>query len=135
MRMVNRFLLVVGLLACSVFAFAQGDGGEDGGIDLKGIVAMVIVGILVPVLTQLIKPLWAKAPAFLKTLGPVVIVPALMTGVAYLSALLGVPLLDFGPLLEIFGGTAMLGIAATAAFKLGKLNPAGLSDTLKALKG
>ena len=94
-------------------------------IDLLVIVGTLIMGVAIPLLVHFLKPVWGSAPAWLKTIAPIVIVPLLGLAGSALTAWLGVPI-DFGPIIDIILGGVALGAASTMAFRMGRTNPSGI---------
>ena len=65
-------------------------------IDLMSIVGTLIVGVGIPLLVQILKPIWKGVPSALKTIAPIIIVPLLGFAGAWLTKWVGIPV-DFGP--------------------------------------
>lgn len=103
-------------------------------IDLMQIVGTLIVGVGIPLLVQILKQVWDGVPSWLKTIAPIVVVPALGAAGVFLSGWAGIPV-DFGPVIDIILGGVALGAASTMAFKMGKVNPSGVKAVAKAAVG
>ncbi len=98
------------------------------------IVAMLIMGVGIPLAVQILLSWWPTAPSLLKTLSPLVVAPLLLTAGVWLTGWLGVPI-DFGPIIDIIMGGVALGVASTTAFKLGAGKPTGFVASVKTIAG
>lgn len=120
MLRLNRigFALVAAMVLATGVVFAQ-DAPPDPAPAVNWLMyaAVAINAVLVPLLVQVVKPLYANAPSFVKTLVPLVAGSFLTMGSAFLSNRLGAPV-DLSPLAEIFAG-ALVGLGSTMTFKLG----------------
>lgn len=116
--MLKRIALTLPALLVPALVFAQDEpppgGGPSGWL---GYVALAISTVLIPLVVNVVRPLWAGLPAIVKTLVPTVVGPLLVTGGAYLSQLLGAPV-DLTALEQIWMGVSA-GAAASFAFKKG----------------
>lgn len=79
--------------------------------------AIAINAVLVPLTVQVLKPIYAAAPAVVKTLVPLVAGSLLTMATTYLSSVLGATV-DLSALAEIFMG-AVVGAGASMTFKMG----------------
>lgn len=104
------------LLASSAFAQEEPPPVEEP-VNWLAYAAVAVNAVLVPLAVQVLKPLWAKAPAFVKTVVPLVAGSLLTMAGLYLSEVLGAPV-DLSPLVELFLG-ATVGLGATMTFKMG----------------
>lgn len=79
------------------------------------IIATLATAVGIPFLTDWLKGKWPTAPAWLKTIAPVLLVPLITGGAALLSSTFGIDL-DFSAIIAILMGGAL---GSTAGFKLG----------------
>ena len=109
-------LSLVVVVAFAPMVLAQGETGSLEDVNWMGYAALVLNAVLVPLLADVLKPIWAKAPSVLKTIMPVVIGGAAGYAEAWLLTKLGfaVPL-DL--IVAVFTGG---GAAASLAFKQGE---------------
>lgn len=116
-------------LGIPTLVFAQDGGGGGIDLDLKQIIATLIIGVGIPLAVQILKQLWPGAPGWLKTFLPIIVGPLLGWAGQALTVWLGIPI-DFGPILDVIMGGAALGVASTVAFKLGKRDPKKIKNAL-----
>ena len=103
-------------------------------IDLKQIIATLIIGVGIPLAVNILKQVWSGAPSWLKTIAPIIVAPALLWAGAFLTTWLGIAI-DFGPIIDVITGGVALGLASSMAYKLGKDNPTGAMASIKTMAG
>ena len=110
------FMLAAAMVLLTGVVLAQGEPVSPA-VNWLAYAAIAINAVLVPAAVQLLKPLWASVPSFVKTLVPLFIGSVLTMGSVYLSEKLGAAV-DLSALAEIFMG-AIVGAGASMTFKMG----------------
>jgi hypothetical protein len=116
MNRIFRMSLILGVLLIPTAVFAQEATAIDVDIDLKKIIAVLIMGVGVPLAVQVLKVVWPNAPSWMKMIAGPVIVPALGYLASLASGWLGFAI-DFSDIIAVLMAT---GLGSSVAFTMGK---------------